>query len=420
MKTLALALSLIGCAAQSGPDDPPPNFVIILADDMGYGDSSVYDGWIETPQLERMAREGLTFTDFHSSGTVCSPTRAGLLTGLYQQRVGVPGVINADPKHATHASGLTVEHTTFAELLRDAGYRTAVFGKWHLGYTTEFGPLRHGFEEFRGFVSGNIDYQSHYDRMGTFDWWVGEEKRDEPGYLTHLLTRHAVDYIGRHKDEPFCLYLPHGAVHSPIQGPTSPAIRGPNRQKKDGRARDVVVREMMAALDEHVGAVLDALEAQGVADRTLVIFLSDNGGAGHMRNDPLRGRKGTVWEGGHRVPAIAWWPGRIGGGGESDQLCISLDLMPTMLGLAGVDAPKSDGISLEPALAGQSLGERQLFWKGVAMRDGPWKLIRRGGKSQLYDLSNDIGERRDVAAAHPERVDAMSARLDAWRRDVGI
>lgn len=413
-----LLLMLASCAAAPTATHPP-NFVIILADDMGYGDSSVYDGWIDTPKLERMAAEGLMFTDFHSSGVVCSPTRAGLLTGLYQQRTGVVGVVNADPTHPSHAGGLPTEHVTFAELLQDAGYRTGIFGKWHLGYDPKFNPVHHGFDEFRGFVSGNVDYQSHYDRMGTHDWWHGTDKTQESGYLTHVLTRHAVDFIEQHADGPFCLYLPHGAVHSPIQGPSSDAVRGPNRGSRDARPRDLIVREMMAALDDHVGAVLDALRDNGVDGRTMVVFVSDNGGARHMRNDPLRGRKGSEWEGGHRVPAIVRWPGRVAAGARSDDLCITLDLMPTMLELAGVDAPPTDGRSLVPVFDGGSLEPRPLFWNGVAMRDGKWKLMERQSV-QLFDLSADIGEQHNLAAQHPGRVATMRAALAAWQRDVGM
>ena len=408
--------------------DARPNFVVILADDMGYGDSSVYDGWIETPQMERMAKGGLTFTDFHSSGLVCSPTRAGLMTGRYQQRAGIPGVVNADPDHPDHHRGLQLSEVTFAELLVGAGYQTGMFGKWHLGYDPKYNPVRHGFQWFRGFVSGNIDYISHYDRMETYDWWDGPTRVGPvDGYLTHLITNSAVKFIHDFKDRPFCLYVAHGAVHTPIQAPDGPVLRGPEKGlTARKRSRDATSKLMMKALDDGVGAILDALEETGIAKRTLVVFFSDNGAAAHMRSDPLRGRKGQVWEGGHRVPAIAWWPGRIKSGTKTGELCISLDLMPTMLDLAGLSQPtdrKLDGVSLKSLLLeGKPLGSRQLFWNGVAMRDGPWKLITkakglRGGPA-LYNLAEDLSESRNVAARHPARVDAMVASLARWRADV--
>lgn len=427
MRSCLILLCLLPLSANAASPDRP-SFVVIMADDMGYGDSSVYDGWVETPQMERMAREGLTFTDFHSSGTVCSPTRAGLLTGRYQQRAGIPGVVNADPDRPVHYSGLHPnEEITFAELLNKAGYATGIFGKWHVGYFRPYNPLHHGFDRFRGFVSGNIDYISHYDRMEAYDWWSGLEKVQEPGYLTHLLTKHSVDFIEAHRDEPFCLYVPHGAVHAPLQAPGDPPVRGPDKKKGAiDRPRGETVKLMFEALDESIGSILDTLERLDLAEKTFVLFFSDNGGARHCKNDPLRGGKGSVWEGGHRVPAIAWWPGRIEAGRVSDQLCISLDVMPTLLDLADVDVSQGhrlDGKSLAPLLLdGEPLGRRQLFWKGRAMRDGPWKLVlrARGLKDGpgLYNVDEDISERNNLADQHPDRVKRMRAAVEAWDKDV--
>jgi len=402
-----------------------PNFVIVLADDMGYGDSSVYNGWIKTPHMERLAAEGLKFTDFHSSGVVCSPTRAGLMTGRYQQRAGVPGVINADPRVAAHHTGLQTTEVVFPKLLKAAGYTCGIFGKWHLGYTKNYNPLHHGFDRFHGFVSGNIDYISHHDRMGVYDWWDGLDHVQEEGYSTHLITKHALKFIEDNKDRPFCCYVPHEAVHSPYQGPDDPAIRGPNRAPRPKSEPKEAYRQMMKAMDDGLGAIVATLKRLGLAENTLVFFFSDNGGTPRGSNAPLRGHKGTVWEGGHREPGIAWWPGRIKPGTVTDQLAISLDLMPTMLELAGAAVPeghKLDGVSLVPLLLeGKSLGTRQLFWNGKAMRDGQWKLVAggRGAKGVgLYDLSKDIGEQHDIADQHPERVKAMLAAVEGWKTDV--
>ena len=211
--------------AQEGEAGPPPNIVVIMADDLGYGDISPYDGWIDTPRLDRMAGDGMRFLDFHSSGNVCSPTRAGLMTGRYQQRAGIPGVLFANPARPSHDDGIGAEELTLAEALRARGYATGVFGKWHLGYRARFNPVRHGFDEFRGFVSGNIDYHSHVDTMGRADWWRDDELSTEPGYATHLVTQHALRFIDRHRDRPFFLYLPHHAPHYPFQGPDDPADR---------------------------------------------------------------------------------------------------------------------------------------------------------------------------------------------------
>ena len=286
--------------------------------------------------------------------------------------------------------------------------------------------MHHGFNEFRGFVSGNIDYISHYDRMEVYDWWDGLKPVEEEGYSTHLVTRHALRFIDENKSRPFCLYVAHEAVHSPFQGPASPIQRGPkkDRSKKKTPVEDAYV-QMMTAMDECVGQVLDKLIELKLEKNTLVIFCSDNGhaymGGPKGYRFPLRGKKGTVWEGGHRVPGIAWWPGRIKPGQVSDEMVISLDLMATMLDFAGAKPPKGralDGVSLRPVLlGGGSLGQRQFFWRGQAMRDGQWKYVatRSGG---LFNLSDDLDESVDLAKRHPARARRMAAAIEAWKRDV--
>ena len=427
----ALPGHLRGREKPPGGPVPPvkrkPNFIIILADDMGYGDASCYGGWIKTPHLDRLAAEGMRFTDFHASGAVCSPTRAGLMTGRYQQRAGIPGVINADPKTAAHYLGLQPAEVTFGKLLKQAGYTSAIFGKWHLGYTKNFNPIHHGFDRFRGYVSGNIDYISHYDRMGVYDWWEGLEHVKEEGYVTHLITKHSVKFISEHKDRPFCLYVPHEAVHTPLQAPGDPPQRGPAQRRGKGpeRGPKETYTLMMKAMDDGVGEIAAAVKRLGLAENTLIFFFSDNGGTRHGSNAPLRGQKGSVWEGGHREPAVAWWPGRIKPGTVCGDLCISLDLMPTLLELAGAALPaghKLDGVSLAGLLLeGKGLGRRRLFWNGRAMRDGPWKLVvagRGAGGVGLYNLDQDIGEKNNLADKHPQRVAQMLAAIEAWKKDV--
>ena len=429
MALVALGLPAVVQAQQKSEGEvSPPNFVIIMADDLGYGDLRCYwqDSPAPTPNLDRMASEGLRFTDFHSSGNVCSPTRAGLLTGRYQQRAGIPGVINADPKVAAHFFGLGRSETTFAECLKESGYATALFGKWHLGYDVYFNPIEHGFDEFRGYVSGNIDYQSHYDRMEKFDWWNGCELEDQPGYVTHLVTKNAIDFVERNKARPFCLYVAHEAVHSPWQGPLDAPIRGPNARKDliKGKNNNAVFAKMMGALDEGVGEILSTIQTCGIADRTLVLFFSDNGPAAGSAG-PLRGRKGSNYEGGHRVPAIAWWPSRIKPGQQTDALTISLDVMPTLLSLASVqdvEGLELDGEDLSPILFGkESRVGRKLYWNDRAMRDGNWKMVLQKPNSkspQLFDLSKDLGEKKDLASEQPRRVREMQLAIAAWKRDV--
>ncbi len=444
-----VALPAVSSAQAPPPADGPPNIVVIMADDLGYGDVSPYDGWIDTPRLDRMAEEGMRFLDFHSSGNVCSPTRAGLMTGRYQQRAGIPGVLFANPARPSHDDGIEAGEVTLAEALRARGYATGIFGKWHLGYRVRFNPVRHGFDEFRGFVSGNIDYHSHVDTMGRADWWRDDELSDETGYATHLVTEHALRFIERNRDRPFFLYLPHHAPHYPFQGPDDPADRtvgGEFDPRGSVADRRRAYRDMVQEMDAGIGDVLDALAAHGIADRTLVWFFSDNGAAQWGSNGPLRGRKATDWEGGHRVPSIAVWPGRIPAGTESGQLASTLDVMPTLLALVGSGAgaeagssgaggmalPAFDGVDLSPVLLRQeALARRQLFWgadgtfwNGAAVRDGPWKLLidrHEGipGPPMLFNLDDDLGEQEDLAAVHPGRAERLLAALEAWRVDVG-
>lgn len=412
-----------------------PNFVVIMADDLGYGDIGCFGNErIRTPNLDRIAAEGMRLVDFHSSGAVCSPTRAGLVTGRYQQRAGIPAVIVADPTRPTHPHGLQDEEITFAELLGGSGYQTAIFGKWHLGYYRKYNPVRHGFGEFRGYISGNVDYFSHVDQAGRLDWWRGDQIDDEPGYTTHLITKYAREFIESQRDHPFCLYVAYEPPHYPYQGPHDRAVRtvGSGRGKAETKqqADDIqrAYKEMVESMDEGVGEILAQLQRSGIDKKTLVLFFSDNGANARGNNGGLRGHKGQVWEGGHRVPFIARWPGRIPKGGESDELAITLDIMPTLLAAADISPPEDrplDGVNLLPLLTrGKPLGNRQLFWahgNGRAMRDGPWKLVvgeRDQKKPTLFDLDNDLGEQRDVSSEYPDRVATMLAALKKWERDV--
>jgi arylsulfatase A-like enzyme len=259
--------------------------------------------------------------------------------------------------------------------------------------------------------------------METYDWWDGLNLVQEEGYSTHLITDHAIAFIEDNQKRPFCLYVAHEAVHSPWQGPDDPIVRGPN--KEPGAKLDLQrgFREMLIELDRGVGRIVETIDRLELNDRTLVFFCSDNGPAGGSAG-PLRGRKGSNWEGGHRVPAIARWPGTIDADATCDELCITLDLMPTMLKIAGASPPTNhqfDGIDLMPVMtAGKKLGGRKLFWNGVAMREGPWKLITPKGANtpRLYDLAADLAESKNLAQRYPPRVESMAKDLVAWTREV--
>lgn len=280
-------------------------------------------------------------------------------------------------------------------------------------------------------MSGNVDFHSHVDQAGAFDWWVQDKKQDEKGYVTHLITRHAVRFIEEHRDRPFLLYLPHEAPHYPFQGPNDPPLRsvGKPRTRGEGKKIDTrrAYREMVQEMDRGIGEIVATLKKHGLEKRTLVIFCSDNGAARWGSNKPLRGNKGQVWEGGHRVPAIAWQPGKIKAGAVNDSLCISMDWMPTMLALAGVEPPKDrplDGIDLSPVLLdNKEIKDRRLFWAhggSRAMRDGPWKLItgsRRGGGG-LFNLEKDLGEAADLSKQQADRAAAMRQAIEKWHTEV--
>ncbi len=423
-----------------------------MADDMGYAGPSCFGNpHFKTPEIDRLAAEGMRLTDFHSSGTVCSPTRAGLLTGRYQQRAGIEAVIHPVADHPEHWKGLQLSETTFAEALKAAGYATGLIGKWHQGYpqnSEDYHPQNHGFDEFIGYHSGNIDFVSHVGDHNRHDWWHGRQETREDGYTTDLITHHAVDFVRRHakSGRPFCLYVAHEAIHNPVQVRGDPVRRTTEKwdrwkwQEVSREERVAKYRGMTLPLDEGIGQLRATVNGLGIAENTFLLFFSDNGPSADFPSGSaeLRGGKGTVYEGGHKVPAIAWWPGKIRPGSVSAVPLISIDVMPTLLGLAGAKMPERplDGMDFSGVvLRGESLSERSLFWASLgnngaraeAMREGPWKLVVQHPRArpgtfenetaELYRLSDDPLEERDLAGQHPERVAQMLARLKGWYED---
>ncbi|MDP6557831.1 MAG: sulfatase [Pirellulaceae bacterium] len=416
-----------------------PNIVLIMADDLGYGDVGCYDGTVsKTPHIDALAATGLRFTDFHSAGPMCSPTRVATLTGQYQQRFG--SIFDTAISGTSHRDlGLPHEAATIAELLKTRGYATACFGKWHVGYKPPWLPTSQGFDEFRGLGSGDGDFHTHIDRSGNEDWWHNNKIEIASGYTTDLLTEYSIDFINAHRDEPFFLYVPHLAIHFPWQGPSDP----PHRQKGNSYHNDKFgvisdpgnvsphVKAMIESLDDGVGRIIRALKEQNLYDKTLVIFTSDNGGylnygskyRNISSNGPLRGQKTQLYEGGHRVPTIVSWPGKVKPA-VTGATCHSVDLLPTIAALAGVESEKieTDGEDLRPLLfLGQSLPERMLFWRSRtqgAVRSGPWKLYRNGKRTELYNLDNDLGETINLVAEKTEIVEQLSAAWRRWEADV--
>lgn len=430
-------LAVLVTAVTLSAEARPPNIVMIVADDVGYGDFGCYGSQLDpTPRIDALAGRSLRFTDYHTAGAMCSPTRASLLTGLYPQRFG-PEFDGALGNRGGSNPGLPLEAVTLAELLQEREYATACLGKWHLGYAAPLLPTRQGFDLFRGLLSGDGDHHTQIDRSGNADWYDGEALRPEEGYTADLLTEHALDFIEEKQDVPFFLYLPHLAIHFPWQGRNDPPHRKLGRdyiKEKFGIIPDPSnvsphVIAMLEAFDDSVGRVVDCLRDLGLEENTLVIVTSDNGGYLHYgsrfqnisSNGVFRGQKTEVYEGGHRVPLIVSWPGRIEPG-TSDELVHSNDWLPTLLSLAGAEVPSVDGIDLGPHLFRQaSLQERTLFWRtrsGHAARLGPWKLCVTGKETQLYHLEKDPGETTNLANEEPAKVHELASQWSAWNESV--
>jgi arylsulfatase A-like enzyme len=446
LKTIigALAFSL-ACVVLPCPlvaqSPTKPNVILILMDDLGYGDLGSYGASdVRTPNIDRLAREGVKFTESYASGAVCSATRAALITGRYQARVGLEWVLGP---FSDTAHGLPVRGASLPALLKKSGYATGLIGKWHLGYRPEQQPNAHGFDEFFGFLGGHLDYYTHTDGR-RHDLYENGKEVEEPGYITDVFTTRAVDFVNRHAAQPFFLEVAYNATHMPFEPP--PDSLGNHRQAaqtempgdRNGSTREDYVR-MLERADEGVGKLLSALESRGIAKNTLVIFTDDNGGEWLSRNEPFTRRKGTLWEGGIRVPLIMSWPGRIPAGKVSSQIAMTMDVTATVLAAAGASANPLyplDGIDLTPIARGQSPSvTRDVFWRiplpgrrQSAVRSDHWKLVidemapsfgfSPAAQVYLFDLSTDPAERTDLAASHSTLVAELRAKIQAWERDV--
>ena len=411
-----------------------PNLIFILADDLGYADlgcTGARDAASQpvdvSPNLDRLAREGLRFTRGYSNSAVCSPTRFALITGRWQYRLrGAAEEPLASNARGDKVLGLAPDHPTLPSLLRDAGYTTALVGKWHLGYPPTFGPRLSGYAHYYGFHSGGADYFAHCDPRGVPDLWDNETPVEEDGYLTDLLSRRAVQFIEEQPaDQPFLLSLHYSAPHWPWltrdDRAESERIGGFGKHT-DGGSLETYQR-MIHHMDEGIGWVLDALAARDMADNTLVVFTSDNGGERFSNNWPFVGQKMDLLEGGIRVPLIVRWPGKIAANATSPQVMVSMDFLPTLLAAAGVapdPAFPSDGENLLPVLTGAATPHpRRLFWRHksgdqAAVRDGDWKYLRLGGKEHLFDLSADARERADRSADEPQRFATLRDAYMVW------
>jgi arylsulfatase A-like enzyme len=405
-----------------------PNFIFILADDLGFADLGCYGAHAQvTPVLDQLARDGMRFTNAYANSAVCSPTRFGLITGRYQYRLrGAAEEPLTGRFKGDKLVGLPPDHPTCPSILQRAGYRTALIGKWHLGYGPHFGPLLSGYDEHWGLMSGGIDYHRHTDNSGA----PGLSHNGEPvaceGYLTDLLSQRAADYVrARGADgAPFALSLHYTAPHWPWQTredkPQAGTAHTPLAELDRGNIR--IYQRMIEQMDEGIGWVLDALDAAGLRENTMVVFTSDNGGERFSDNWPLVGGKMDLTEGGIRVPQIARWPATVPAGGVSDQVTISMDWAATMVEAAGAQADGDfpfDGESLLPVLRGAPATQRALYWRMKrkeqrAMREGRWKYLAIEGHEYLFDLEADERERANLARREPQRLEKMRSRFQAW------
>jgi arylsulfatase A-like enzyme len=443
-----VVLGLAGCNPtdeESIPKTGNPNIVLIVVDDLGYGDLGSYGSKLhQTPHIDQLAETGMRFTDFHTNGPVCSPTRAALMTGQYQQRSGIESAIGF-----VKDEGVPLSKVTMAEVLSDAGYTCGVVGKWHLGHVDYFGPNDQGFDI--SYCSNNSpDYHSHVSRNGLVDWYKDHELHEESGYLTEIVTDHSLEFLKANKRNPFFLFVSHPAVHFPFQGPGDPPFRTtgkewhgsertPGKVQPDSKYGPLppeeyqrAYRDMLEAVDESVGIVVEALDKFNLRERTLIVVTSDNGAYSWVgSNGVYRGQKGDLFEGGHRVPGIFNWPGKIKGGTISDATAMTMDLAPTFLSIADSDDSQNhsfDGFDISSALFRQeALPSRNLFWRfnnsyssshARAVRQGDWKYVVEEGDAYLFNLSEDPGEQKNLADSHPGLISKMEQAYSSWEVDV--
>ncbi|MEW4452385.1 sulfatase-like hydrolase/transferase [Bremerella sp. JC817] len=445
MRAFALLLTFV-CCSTGLTADRPANIVLIVSDDQGYHDLGSYGAQdVQTPHLDRLAKEGTRLTSFYVAWNACTPSRAAFLTGRYPQRNGTYDMIRNDrvddgylykaDEYAVspeHILGTDIREIFLSQTLHDAGYACGCFGKWDGGQLTRYLPMQRGFDDFYGFCNTGIDYFTH-ERYGVPSMFDGNQitTKDKGTYCTTLFRDHALDFIDRNHERPFFLYLPFNAPHGASN--LDPEIRGtvqaspeylaryPAGDTKASRRRQgymAAVTEMDAA----IGDVLDRLDQYEIADNTLVIFFSDNGGSGLANNAPLQGRKSTMWEGGNRVPCLVRWPGHVPANQVSDQFLSSLEVFPTACAAAGVELPQDvtyDGFDLLPVLRNEIASPRiEMFWQRrdeVAVRVGDWKWIDSKKAKGLYHLANDIAEKNDLSAKHPEKVAELQQQLAQWQ-----
>ena len=434
--------------------EPRPNVILIVSDDQGYPDlGCIGSKPVITPNLDRLASEGVRATSFYVTWPACTPSRGSILTGRYPQRNGLYDMVRNDMVNYGHrytpeeyavspemTLGLDPREQTLGDVLTRAGYYCGVVGKWDMGQAKRYLPLQRGFQFFYGHGNNGIDYYTH-ERYGVPSLFRGNERTEEDNgaYATDVFKREAMSFMRGSKDKPFFLYLPFNAPHGAStfgpgtkEGEDKESVGVQVPAKYAALYRDKVPDERLAryygavtCMDEAIGELLKLLLELRVEKNTLVMFLSDNGGSGNGGNAPLRGKKSTMWEGGLRVPFIAWWPGKLPAGKVTDEFLTTLELLPTICAATGANPPegvKLDGFDMLPVLRGEVKSPRkEMFWQrrsDKAVRFENWKWIESTKGGGLFDLTNDIGEKNDLSKDKPDIVAMMKSRSDAWRREM--
>ena len=441
---LLFLIALFQSAVRDSAVAEQPNFVIIFTDDQGYGDLSCFGGkHISTPRIDQMAAEGSKLTSFYVAAPVCTPSRAALMTGCYPKRIDMATGSNFGVLLAGDKKGLHPDEITIAEVLKTRGYKTGIFGKWHLGDQPKFLPTKQGFDEYFG-IPFSHDIHPFHPRQNHFKFpplallknETVIEMDPDADFLTKRITEHAVSFIERNKDQPFFLYVPHPIPHKPLhvsppfmKGVSSEITEKLKNEKNsvDYKTRDKLFRQAINEIDWSVGQILDTLKKNGIDQNTLVIFTSDNGPAIGSAG-PLRGRKGSTYEGGMRESTVVRWPGNIPAGQTNDKLMTTMDLLPTFAKLAGAKVPADriiDGKDIWKTLTTDSATPHEKFFyhRGnqlLAVRSGDWKLHRnnKGKPTQLYNLKNDIGEKNNVIKTNPELVKKLARFMQVFDQDM--
>ncbi len=435
------AIFLAGCSSTAAAERRP-NIVLMVSDDQGYRDLGCYGGpTIRTPNLDRLAREGVRLTSFYVTWPACTPSRGSILTGRYPQRNGLYDMIRNDMVNYGHryteeeyalspemTLGMDLREVMISQVLREAGYATGMIGKWDGGRARRFLPLQRGFDSYFGFANTGIDYWTH-ERYGIPSMFRGNQRVKEEGYATDLFRDEALKFIDVNKTRPFFLYVAFNAPHSAssledrgVQAPREYIQQYSSEDPDKPRTRYMAC---VTCMDEAIGQIMARLAQHGLTDNTLVLFMSDNGGGGPCDNQPLRGKKGQMFEGGLRVPCIVRFPGRVATGQTRDDLLTALDIFPTFVAAAGATSPREvtlDGFDMLPVLRGDKPGSRQeMFWQrrsDKAARVGNWKWVETDSFRGLFDLRADVGEQQDRSAEKPDVVSMVKSRFDAWRKEM--